>query len=42
VTASFAVLGWQYNAHLLLRCVLVSLGASLVVKGLVRQQRPAA
>jgi protein-S-isoprenylcysteine O-methyltransferase Ste14 len=42
VTASFAVFGWQYNAHLLLRCVLVSLGASLVVKGLAKQQRPAA
>jgi protein-S-isoprenylcysteine O-methyltransferase Ste14 len=42
VTASFAVLGWQYNAHLLLRWVLISLGASLVVKGLAKQQRPAA
>jgi hypothetical protein len=30
--ASFAVLGWQYDAHLLLRCVLVWLGVSLVVK----------
>jgi len=42
VTASFAVLGWQYNAHLLLRCVLVSLGVALVVKGLAKQQRPVA
>jgi protein-S-isoprenylcysteine O-methyltransferase Ste14 len=33
VAASFAVLGWQYNANLLLRGVLVSLGVSLVVKG---------
>jgi protein-S-isoprenylcysteine O-methyltransferase Ste14 len=29
---SFAVLGWRYNATLLLQCVLVSLGVSLVVK----------
>jgi protein-S-isoprenylcysteine O-methyltransferase Ste14 len=32
--AAFAVFGWQYDATLLLRCVLVSLGASLVVRGL--------
>ena len=32
--ASFAVLGWRYDERLLLQCVLVSLGASLVVKGL--------
>jgi protein-S-isoprenylcysteine O-methyltransferase Ste14 len=32
VTASFAVLGWQYDAHLLLRCVLVWLGVSLIVR----------
>ncbi len=31
---SFAALGWRYDAHLLIQCVLVSLGASLVVKGL--------
>jgi hypothetical protein len=30
--ASFAVVGWRYNATLLLQCVLVSLGVSLVVK----------
>jgi protein-S-isoprenylcysteine O-methyltransferase Ste14 len=42
VAGSFAVLGWQYNANLLLRCVLISLGASLVVRGLAKQQRPAA
>jgi protein-S-isoprenylcysteine O-methyltransferase Ste14 len=29
---SFAVLGWRYNAMLLLQCVLVSLGVSLLVK----------
>jgi protein-S-isoprenylcysteine O-methyltransferase Ste14 len=29
---SFAVLGWRYNAMLLLQCVLVSVGVSLVVK----------
>ena len=34
--AAFAVLGWRYDARLLLQCVLVSLGVSLVVKGLIR------
>ncbi len=34
--ASFAVLGWRYDERLLLQCVLVSLGVSLVVKGLIR------
>jgi protein-S-isoprenylcysteine O-methyltransferase Ste14 len=42
VTASFAVFGWQYNASLLIRCVLVSLGASLIVRALQMQSRPAA
>jgi protein-S-isoprenylcysteine O-methyltransferase Ste14 len=32
--AGFAVLGWRYDAHLLIQCVLVSLGVSLVVKGI--------
>jgi protein-S-isoprenylcysteine O-methyltransferase Ste14 len=32
VTASFAVLGWRYHANLLLQCVLVWLGVSLIVK----------
>ena len=35
--ASYAVLGWRYDANLLLRCVLVSLGVSLIVKA-VRPQ----
>ena len=30
---AFAVFGWQYDANLLIRCVLVALGVSLVVKG---------
>jgi protein-S-isoprenylcysteine O-methyltransferase Ste14 len=34
VAASFAALGWRYDANLLLRCVLVSLGVSLIVKAL--------
>jgi protein-S-isoprenylcysteine O-methyltransferase Ste14 len=42
MTASFAVLGWQYNAMLLVRCVLVWLGVSLVVRAASMQQRPAA
>jgi len=32
VTASFAIFGWQYDAHLLLRCVLVSLGVSIIAR----------
>jgi protein-S-isoprenylcysteine O-methyltransferase Ste14 len=32
--ASFAVLGWRYDARLLMQCVLVWLGVALVVKGL--------
>jgi protein-S-isoprenylcysteine O-methyltransferase Ste14 len=42
MAASFAVLGWQYNAMLLIRCVLVWLGVSLVVRAASMQQRPAA
>lgn len=42
MTASFAVFGWQYNAMLLLKCVLVWLGVSLVVWGVQMQNRPAA
>jgi hypothetical protein len=42
VTASFAVLGWRYNAFLLTKCVLVSLGVSLVVRAFQMQDRPAA
>jgi hypothetical protein len=28
--------GWQYNAVLLLKCVLVSLGVSIVMRGLLQ------
>jgi uncharacterized membrane protein len=42
MTASFAVLGWRYNAFLLTKCVLVWLGVSLVVRALPMQNRPAA
>ena len=35
---SFAVLGWRYNATLLLQCVLVSLGVALVVKAFATGQ----
>jgi protein-S-isoprenylcysteine O-methyltransferase Ste14 len=31
--AAFAVFGWQYDANLLIRCVLVSLGVALVARG---------
>jgi protein-S-isoprenylcysteine O-methyltransferase Ste14 len=29
---SFSLLGWRYNAHLLIQCVLVSLGVSLIAR----------
>jgi protein-S-isoprenylcysteine O-methyltransferase Ste14 len=32
VVISFAVFGWRYNAFLLTKCVLISLGISLVVR----------
>jgi len=35
---SFAVLGWRYNATLLLQCVLVSLGVALVAKAFATGQ----
>jgi protein-S-isoprenylcysteine O-methyltransferase Ste14 len=37
---SFATVGWQYNAHLLIQCVLVSLGAALIVRGVAVKQQP--
>jgi protein-S-isoprenylcysteine O-methyltransferase Ste14 len=40
--ASFAVLGWRYNAELLLQCVLVWLGVSLIVRALRMQGKDAA
>jgi protein-S-isoprenylcysteine O-methyltransferase Ste14 len=39
---SFAVAGWHYNALLLIKCVIVSLGVSLVVRGFVGTKRPVA
>ena len=36
VAGSFAVAGWGYNAWLLMRCVVVSFGASLVARGFVK------
>ena len=39
---SFAVLGWRYNAMLLLQCVLVSVGVSLVVKAFTKSEPEAA
>ena len=40
--ASFAVLGWRYDAMLLTQCVLVWLGVSLIVKALSTRQHTAA
>jgi protein-S-isoprenylcysteine O-methyltransferase Ste14 len=39
VAGSFAVVGWRYNAGLLLQCVLVSLGVSLVVRAFPLRSR---
>jgi protein-S-isoprenylcysteine O-methyltransferase Ste14 len=41
VTASFAVLGWRYDAELLIQCVLVWLGVSLIVRGFRAQDHRA-
>jgi protein-S-isoprenylcysteine O-methyltransferase Ste14 len=40
--ASFAVLGWRYNAELLLQCVLVWLGVSLVLRAFRKKDKAAA
>lgn len=40
VAVSFLVLGWRYDAHLLIQCVLVWLGVSLVGRGFTMRQKP--
>jgi protein-S-isoprenylcysteine O-methyltransferase Ste14 len=40
VLVSYAALGWRYDAHLLIQCVLVSLGVSLVGRGFTLRQKP--
>ena len=42
VAVSFAIFGWRYNAFLLTQCVLVSLGASLVVRAATLRKSEAA
>lgn len=37
ITASFAILGWRYDAGLLIQCVLVWLGISLIVRAFAKQ-----
>jgi len=37
VACAFAFAGWRYNSWLLMQCVLVSLGASLVVRGFMQK-----
>jgi protein-S-isoprenylcysteine O-methyltransferase Ste14 len=39
IFVSFAAVGWEYNAQLLERCVLVSLGVWMVVRGVMRPAR---
>ncbi len=41
VAVSFAVFGWWYDSRVLIQCVVVSLGVSLVVKGLVKPREKA-
>jgi protein-S-isoprenylcysteine O-methyltransferase Ste14 len=42
VAVSFAVFGWRYNAFLLTKCVIISLGVSLVLRALApKAQGPA-
>jgi protein-S-isoprenylcysteine O-methyltransferase Ste14 len=36
--ASFAIAGWRYNAQLVLQGVIISLGVSLVARGLLRKR----
>jgi protein-S-isoprenylcysteine O-methyltransferase Ste14 len=36
IAASFAAVGWRYDAQLLMRCVLVCLGVWMVVRGLMK------
>jgi hypothetical protein len=36
VAISFAAVGWRYDAQLLGRCVLVSLGVWMVVRGVMK------
>jgi hypothetical protein len=38
VLVSFAALSWQYNAELLTRAVMISFGASLVVRALIAKR----
>ncbi len=40
VALSFAFAGWRYDAHLLIQCVIVSFGLSLVVRTLVPKPKP--
>ncbi len=40
VALAFAAAGWQYNAHLLMQCVLVAFGISLVVQALLAKPVP--
>jgi hypothetical protein len=41
-TVAFAVLAWRYNPQLLLKALLIALGASLVARALVPATPPAA
>jgi hypothetical protein len=34
---SFAVLAWRYNARILIQCLLICYGGSLVVRAMLRQ-----
>jgi protein-S-isoprenylcysteine O-methyltransferase Ste14 len=36
ITACFAILAWRYNAHILVRCVLICYGLSLVMRAIAK------
>jgi protein-S-isoprenylcysteine O-methyltransferase Ste14 len=40
VALSFAVFGWRYNAFLLTKCVIISLGVSLIVRAIAPRTTP--
>jgi hypothetical protein len=42
ITICFAVFAWRYNAHILLRCVIICYGISLIVRAVMKPATTAA
>ncbi len=42
ITICFAIFAWRYNARILLRCVLICYGVSLIVRAVVRPAKSSA